>query len=62
MNWFKVEYQVPPKAWIKEKIKLEREIRDWCFENFPAGNWQVFQNRAVFANEQDALIFALRWA
>ena len=60
MNWTVVEYSWPD--WVSDRIKKEREIRAWCNEHFPSGNWQVYQDRVYFENEKDATMFALRWS
>ena len=62
MNWTVVEYRTPGPLWVHDRVKKEREIRAWCDEHFPSGNWQVFQERVYFETPKDATAFALRWA
>jgi hypothetical protein len=59
---FKSAVEYPSPDWVIDKIAKEREVRSWCVEHFPKGNYQVFQNRVYFENEKDATLFALRWA
>ncbi len=57
-----VEYYVPEFKSILDKVDQEREIIKWCWEHFPDGQWRIKQSSALFWNEQDAFVFALRWA
>ena len=57
-----VRYQAPLDQHIFAKIQQERELIQWCNEQFPDGNWQVYSDWVYFENKKDAIMFALRWA
>ena len=38
------------------------EVWEWCLDNLGVKlNWMVTTNGAIFRNEEDAVLFALRW-
>lgn len=42
--------------------RLRDTTRKWCRANFADGTWEVMITYATFKNEQDAMLFTLRWS
>lgn len=37
------------------------EMEQWCYQNFKSADWRNLRNYFAFKNEEDAMIFSLRW-
>lgn len=54
-NWTKVD-------WRTVKYQSYEFPKTWCRERFGWRDWVHFGNDWFFRNEQDAIIFKLRWS
>ena len=41
---------------------LKAEVVEWLNENMPDGYWHTVAGAVLFRNEQDALLFKMRWS
>ena len=54
-------YHVPVKGANHSVFVKADDAERWCYTKFKSGNWRNVDNYFAFKQEQDALMFTLRW-
>jgi len=54
-------YHVAVKETHRSVFEKSDEAERWCYTKFKSGNWRNVGNYFAFKQQQDAVMFTLRW-